>query len=76
MSKIRDDAVLIETIATLDAAEVAVVDFSETFREVAGGVPLDVQHAENLAAQCAELLKRIGEARNALRFSPDSRGVH
>jgi hypothetical protein len=76
MSKIRDDAVIIETIATLNAAEVAVVDFSEIFREVAGGVPLDLQRAENLAAQCAELLKRIGETRNALRFSSDSNGVH
>ena len=75
-SKIRDDAVLVETIATLDAAEVAVVDFSEIFLEVAGGVPLDLQRAENLAAQCAELPKRIGETRNAIRFSSDSSGVH
>ena len=76
MSKIRDDAVLIETIATLNAAEVGIVDFSEVFLEVAGGEPLDLQRAENLAAQCAELLKRIGETRNAIRFSSDSSGVH
>ena len=76
MSKIRDEAMHVEMIATLNAAEGAVVDFGEIFREVAGGMPLDLQRAENLAAQCAELLKRIGETRNAIRFSADSRGVH
>ena len=64
------------TFAVLSAMEVALVGFSEIFREVAGGVPLDPQRAENLAAQCAELLKGVEDTRNTIRLAGDSSGVH
>ena len=58
-----------------DAVEVGVVGFSEIFREVAAGVPLDPQRAENLAAQCAELLKSIADTRNVIRLAARTKGV-
>ena len=76
MSKLRDDAVRVETIAVLDAVEIGVVCFSEIFREVAAGMPLDPQRAENFAAQCVELLKGIAETRNVIRLSASPNGVH
>ena len=60
MSK-TDEAIRIKAIAVLDAAEVGVGALSNIFRELATGVPIDPQRAENLAAQCAELQKTIAE---------------
>lgn len=65
-----------ETIAVLDAVELAVVAFSEIFQEVAAGTPLDPQRAENLAAQCGELLKQIAEIRNTTQLSATATGVY
>ena len=76
MSKREAAAVRIDTIAVLDAVEVGVVVFSEIFREVAAGTPLDPQRAENFAAQCSELLRQIGETRNVIRLSAAATGVH
>jgi hypothetical protein len=76
MSNTHDEAVRVETIAVLDAVEIGVVGFSEIFREVAAGAPLDPQRAENLAARCAELLKSITDTRNTLRLSAESHGVN
>ena len=52
MSKMQEEA----AFAVIAALEGAIVGFSQIFREVAGGTPLDPQRAENLAAQCEELL--------------------
>ena len=76
MSSTHDEAVRVETIAVLNAIEVNVVGFSKVFREVAAGAPLDPQRAENLAAQCAELLKSVTDTRNALRLAAESHGVN
>ena len=76
MSSTHDEAVRVETIAVLDAIEIRVVGLSEVFREVAAGAPLDPQRAENLAAQCAELLKSVTNARNTLRLAAESHGVN
>ena len=76
MSSTHDEAVRGETIAVLDAIEISVVGFCESFREVAAGAPLDPQRAENLAAQCAELLKSVTNARNTLRLAAESHGVN
>jgi len=76
MSSTHDEAVRVETIAVLDAIAISVVGFSEIFREVAAGAPLDPQRAENLAAQCAELLKRVTDTRNTLRLAAESHGVN
>ena len=76
MSKTHDEIVRVETIAVLDAIEVALAGFLETFQEVAGGTPLDPQHAENLAAKCATLFTSIVEIRNTLRLSADGSSVH
>ena len=76
MSKIRDEAVQLEAIAVLTAVEVGVVEFATIFHEVARGTPLDPQQAENLVAQCGELLKQIVETRNAIRLSATPNGVH
>ena len=75
MSEIRDEAVRVETIAVLDAVEVGVVGFSEIFREVAAGSPLDPQRAEDLAAQCGALLKSIADTRNVIRLSARTHGI-
>jgi hypothetical protein len=40
------------------------------------GAPLDPQRAENLAAQCAELLKSVTDTRNTLRVAAESHGVN
>lgn len=53
----HDENVWMETNAVLSAVKVAVVQFSEIFHEVAGGDSSDPQHAENLAAQCGDLLR-------------------
>ena len=54
----HDENVWMETNAVLSAVEVvAVVQFSEIFHEVANGDSLDPHHAENLAAQCGDLLR-------------------
>ena len=76
MSDLHDETVRIETIAVFDALEVGVVGFSEIFREVAAGTPLDPQQAEHLAAQCAQLLTSITDIRNTLRLGAESPGVH
>ena len=76
MSSTHDEAVRVETIAVLDAIEIGVVGSSEIFREVAAGAPLDPQRAENLAAQCAELLKSVTDTRNTLWLAAESRGVN
>ena len=76
MSKVHDDAVRIETIAVLDAVEIGVVGFADIFQEVARGEPLDPQRAENLVAQCGELLKQIVDTRNVIRLSASPKGVH
>jgi hypothetical protein len=69
MSK-TDEAIRIKAIAVLDAAEVGVGALSNIFRELATGVPIDPQRAENLAAQCAELQKTIVDARRDLATNP------
>ena len=76
MLSTHNEAVRVETIAVLDAIEIRVVGFSETFREVAAGAPLDPQRAENLAAQCGELLKSVTDTRNTLRLAAESQGVN
>ena len=68
MEKTHDDIVRVETIALLEAVEVALVACNVIFREVAGGEPLDPQRAENLAAKSAALLERIVELRNTLKL--------
>ena len=45
MEKTHDDIACVEAVAVLDAVEVAVVECSQIFREVAGGEPLDPQRA-------------------------------
>ena len=45
MDKTHDDIVCVEAVAVLNAVEVAVVECSQIFREVAGGEPLDPQRA-------------------------------
>ncbi len=72
----HDDSVRAETITVLNGVEIAVVEFREIFREVAGGAPLDPRSAEHFVAQCAELLRLIVETRNAIRLSARSHGVH
>ena len=76
MGKTHDDIIRVETIAVLDAVELAVVVHTEIFLEVAAGEPLDPQRAENLAAQRAALRKSIIEIRNTIQLSADSSGVH
>jgi hypothetical protein len=75
MSKIEDEGARIEAIAVLDAVEISIVGFSEIFREVATGVPLDPQRAETLAVQCEELLKIIADTRNVIRLAGRTKGV-
>ena len=76
MSNRQEAAPRTDTIAVLDAVELGVAVFSEIFREVAAGTPLDPQRAENLAAQCSQLLKQIAETRNVVRLSAAATGVH
>jgi hypothetical protein len=76
MSNREAAALRIDTIAVLDAVELGVVTFEAIFHEVAAGAPLDPQRAENLAAQCGELLKQIVGTRNAIRLSAAATGVH
>jgi hypothetical protein len=75
MSKIKDEGARIEAIGVLDAVEISIVGFSEIFREVATGVPLDPQRAETLAVQCEELLKIIADTRNVIRLAGRTKGV-
>lgn len=70
--KTHDEIVRVETIAVLEAVELAVVACNVIFREVAGGEPLDPQRAENLAAKSAALLERIVEIRNTLSYVADA----
>jgi hypothetical protein len=72
----HDDIVRVETITVLNGVEVAVVEFREIFREVAGGAPLDPRSAEQFVEQCGELIRQIVETRNAIRLSARSHGVH
>ena len=76
MSDVRDEAVRSESIAVLDAIEIAMRSFAEIFHQVAAGMPLDPQRAETLGTQCATLLAGVADTRNAIRLSARPKGVH
>jgi hypothetical protein len=76
MSDVHDEAVRVESIAVLDAIELAMRSFAEIFREVAAGTPLDPQRAETVGAQCEVLITNVTDTRNAIRLSAHPRGVH
>ena len=65
MEKTHDDIACVEAVAVLNAVEVAVVECSQIFREVAGGEPLDPQRAFHVWS-----IAQTGRLRSGTESSP------